>query len=62
MFAPLRHPEISRILVGISGISIKETLWRIRMQSNGSMDLEKKIKQFGKDYHDGPADESPAQL
>lgn len=25
------------------------------MQSNESMDLEKKIKQFGKDYHNGPA-------
>lgn len=26
------------------------------------MDLEKKIKQFGKDYHNGPADEKPSTV
>lgn len=30
------------------------------MQSNESMELGKKIKQFGKDYHNGPADEKPS--
>lgn len=32
------------------------------MQINESMDLEKKIKQFEKDYHNGPANEGLTQL
>lgn len=30
------------------------------MHSKESMDLGKKIKQFGKDYHNGAADEKPS--
>lgn len=32
------------------------------MQINENMDLEKKIKQFEKDYHNGPANEALTQL
>lgn len=60
MFTPL-ETEVSGILVFIHGIS-KETLWRIKMQINETMDLEKKIKQFEKDYHNGPANGGLTQL
>lgn len=32
------------------------------MQINETMELEKKIKQFEKDYHNGPANEGLTQL
>lgn len=61
MFTPLER-EISGILAFIHGIITKETLWRIKMQINETMDLEKKIKQFEKDYHNGPANGGLTQL
>jgi len=62
MFVLPRQTEVSRISALISGITIKETLWRIKMQINQTMDLEMKINQFEKDYHNGPADEGRTRL
>lgn len=51
MFPPPRPPETSSVSAFINGIAIEEPFWRIKIQSNETVDFEKKMKPLEKDYH-----------